>query len=863
MRVRSAGTSAAAGGPIARGAPGGSPACQVHGLSAHRSHEAVVALVVAAASVAATVVLVALFDRPSTAVGDAAGAGAIAGVATVAVASSVSRAVRRSSGGAPPAWAWPAAVAAGMVLGVVAALGLADPSVTTFGLPTPAAVPALRHALSRTLFVSVHGSVPVAPTTALVLATALGAVVVAVAGQALWYATGRILAALAPGALAVVGCGWVARGDGAVPLVLAWAVVAFAAVLASGGRRQPLLAMGMVVASVGIGATMAVVPVSGSRLFPTAPGTARSGSVLVVRHPSADVLPEKITLSHVEVMTVRSRLPSYWQLTTLNRFTGTQWVPGTPARPPASARRALHGVTEVLQQVHLLALDSAWLPAAPEPQSVHGAPGAVVEAADGGVVDRADPSRYSVVSAVPSEPASKLAALPAVAHQRWLAPDLSLAKVPAVVTRLAHRLVAGVSGPYRQALALVQFFDSGRFRYTLSPPAGPAGVDPLVAFLTDTRAGYCQQFASAFAVLARIDGLPTRLGVGFATGNRIGPGVYEVLGTDAHVWPEVYLGASVGWVAFEPTPAASASAAPAGGVHQLLPRSAARSSARPVGVQGLGGVVTGIAALPARSAIRPANRALALPASPAPARHPAGGGPWVVAGPGLAGVVFAVVIWLALRRRRRRGPIPPAASGEPEGSARRGGRRWWAVGVVGAAVGLASRRWHRLPVMLARRWPDTAEQRVEASWASVTRTLRRRHGPPMPHETAVGYVARVSGGGTRERVVEGRLGQPGARRAGIASGGPSARVGVAGAPVDRRRARAGRRGTEEHGGTKQPPTTEPEAVTDPDVVAELAALVNASRFGSSGSDEVSATAAEALASRIDGRRRRGRELLRR
>lgn len=776
-------------------------------------------MVVAAASVAATVVLVALFDRPAMAVADAAGAGLVAGMATVAVSASVSRITRRSWGAAPPTWGWVAGSGAGIVLGILAALGLAEPGVTVFGLPMPAAGAALGHALSRTLFVSVHGSVPVAPSPALVLGTALGAVVVVVAGQALWYASGRILAALAPSALALLACSWVARGDGAVPLVLVWAAAALAAVLVSGGRRQPLLAVGMLVASVGVGAAMAVVPVSGSGLFPTAPGSPASGSVLVVRHPSADILPEKITLSHVTVMTVRSPVPSYWQLTTLNQFTGAQWLPGTPARPPPSLRRRLRGVTEVTQSVHLLALDSSWLPAAPEPQSVHGAPGAVVTAADGSVVDPADPSRYTVVSAVPSDSASKLAALPAVGAQRWLAPDLQMVRQPAVVTRLAHRLVAGISGPYRQALALVGFFDSGRFRYTLTPPAGPGGVDPLVAFLTDTRAGYCQQFASAFAVLARIDGLPTRLGVGFATGTRTSADTYKVLGSDAHVWPEVYLGASVGWVAFEPTPAASEAAVPVGGVHRLLPTSAARSSARPVGVQGLGDLSAGLGRLPVRSTIRPAGGVVTVPAARIPAHHGAGAGLWAAVAAGLALVLMLVVTWWV--RRHRRGSTSPALSGKPARTADGGRRRWWVSGATGVVVGVVSRHWHLLPVVLARRWPDTAEQRIEASWARTTRVLRRHHGVPLPHETAVGYVARITGSGARAGPVEGPIAQPSSSYEAVT-----------------------RRGRQQI------------STLDVAVLAQLAELVSTARFGPLGSDEVVAKRVEGLADQIGAEHRR-------
>jgi len=82
-----------------------------------------------------------------------------------------------------------------------------------------------------------------------------------------------------------------------------------------------------------------------------------------------------------------------------------------------------------------------------------------------------------------------------------------------------------------------------------------ASADYLVEFLTETKTGYCQQFATAFAVLARMLGYPARVSVGFLPGETSieRPNHYVVRGNDAHAWPEVYFN-EVGWVAFEPTP---------------------------------------------------------------------------------------------------------------------------------------------------------------------------------------------------------------------------------------------------------------------------------------------------------------------
>src|SRR5207249_2988050 len=85
-----------------------------------------------------------------------------------------------------------------------------------------------------------------------------------------------------------------------------------------------------------------------------------------------------------------------------------------------------------------------------------------------------------------------------------------------------------------------------------APPGG--SVDALDDFLFGSRRGYCEQFAGAYAALARSVGLPTRVAVGFTPGTYDeATGVWRVTTREAHAWPEVYL-SGVGWTAFEPTP---------------------------------------------------------------------------------------------------------------------------------------------------------------------------------------------------------------------------------------------------------------------------------------------------------------------
>ncbi|HYM49051.1 MAG TPA: transglutaminaseTgpA domain-containing protein [Candidatus Limnocylindrales bacterium] len=125
------------------------------------------------------------------------------------------------------------------------------------------------------------------------------------------------------------------------------------------------------------------------------------------------------------------------------------------------------------------------------------------------------------------------------------------------IADLARSIVgtAGATNPYDKAKAIETWFLTGnRFSYTLSPPTAAAGVRPLDNFLFKTHRGYCQDFATAMAVMLRTLDIPARLVSGFGLGpydDRTHR--YQVNTTDAHTWVEVYF-PGYGWIPFEPTP---------------------------------------------------------------------------------------------------------------------------------------------------------------------------------------------------------------------------------------------------------------------------------------------------------------------
>jgi len=121
------------------------------------------------------------------------------------------------------------------------------------------------------------------------------------------------------------------------------------------------------------------------------------------------------------------------------------------------------------------------------------------------------------------------------------------------IVNLVKHITADASTPYGMAVAIQQWFTApGHFTYSLHVPQTQSR-SALINFLTKSRKGYCQQFAFAMAVLARLVGIPARVVVGYTQGSFIGNDTWQVKTSDAHAWPELYF-PRAGWLRFEPTP---------------------------------------------------------------------------------------------------------------------------------------------------------------------------------------------------------------------------------------------------------------------------------------------------------------------
>jgi transglutaminase-like putative cysteine protease len=129
------------------------------------------------------------------------------------------------------------------------------------------------------------------------------------------------------------------------------------------------------------------------------------------------------------------------------------------------------------------------------------------------------------------------------------------------IMKLVKRITKHRDTPYGKAVAIQAWFTApGHFTYSLkvSQTQSPRA---LIDFLTKTKTGYCQQFAFAMAVLARLVNIPSRVVVGYTQGSFTGNDNWQVKTTDAHAWPELFF-PGVGWLRFEPTPPDSAGQQP-------------------------------------------------------------------------------------------------------------------------------------------------------------------------------------------------------------------------------------------------------------------------------------------------------------
>jgi transglutaminase-like putative cysteine protease len=261
--------------------------------------------------------------------------------------------------------------------------------------------------------------------------------------------------------------------------------------------------------------------------------------------------------------------PSYLRLLTLDKFDGTQWTvssvttpndtkidKGIPPTPGLTLQPSGTAETDVTVSG---GLRETYLPTPLTPVTVKAHGDWRYNAVNPAIYSPHDTTihlAYKVTSAVYDPTAAELNALPAPdADTAALQADLTTpTNLPDEIAETADSIVerAGAVTPYQKALALQTWFQAGTYNINVN-----LGTDnnALLTFVRN-RVGYCQQFAATMALMARLEGIPARVDVGFTPGSQIGStGVYQVTTADAHAWPELYF-QGAGWLRFEPTPRA-------------------------------------------------------------------------------------------------------------------------------------------------------------------------------------------------------------------------------------------------------------------------------------------------------------------
>ncbi len=346
-----------------------------------------------------------------------------------------------------------------------------------------------------------------------------------------------------------------------------------------------------------------LISVGGSLLVPDDSGLLGSGAggdggggEVRISNPITDLRRDLVQGPDVPLVFVRTEDPdpSYLRISALDSFDGQTWRPsprelpvsqriGGDLPPPLGLSDPDQGVRYRYELSAFEAFDSQWL-ALPFPAVAADAPGdwRFDEATRDVTTVAGD-----LTTADLDYSATRLHSSPSARELlEAFAPPASITKentalpfegeAPAWLQDLVDEVTQGAQTDFERAVMIQRWFrDPANFTYTTERVSGN-GLDDLRSFLEpgpQGRAGYCEQFASAMAVMARVAGLPARVAVGFLKPDAAGAGTWLFSAHDLHSWPEVYFAGS-GWVRFEPTPADQAPEVPsytAGQLPQLAP----------------------------------------------------------------------------------------------------------------------------------------------------------------------------------------------------------------------------------------------------------------------------------------------------
>ena len=137
---------------------------------------------------------------------------------------------------------------------------------------------------------------------------------------------------------------------------------------------------------------------------------------------------------------------------------------------------------------------------------------------------------------------------------RWMALNTGNTRVTPRLQALVDDIRSAAASPLGIADRMLELFTQENFIYTLRPPLLESDA-PVDQFLFETRRGFCGHFASSFAIVMRLAGVPARLVTGYL-GGEVNPRTNQIVvrQSEAHAWVEIHDPAA-GWVRVDPTAA--------------------------------------------------------------------------------------------------------------------------------------------------------------------------------------------------------------------------------------------------------------------------------------------------------------------
>ncbi|MCK9900464.1 transglutaminase [Parafrankia colletiae] len=575
----------------------------------------------------------------------------------------------------------------------VTAVGARDTAILGV-IPTPGTATALADLVDPTMNEVRELAVPVPERPGLVVLVLVATYIVAMAVDLLVVVADRpALAGIPLLAVFLVPATVLPAGVGTLPFILG--SVGFVALMLLDGRRmvtrwgRPVgdrptraISSGLAALGVQIAAGSLVIASLLPLVLPSLDGkgviSANGGSGSGSGRNSASVIQPIVSLFQqihderdLPLLRVTTATPQNLRLTALENFDGQRFtLRALNATKDARVDRTLPGPEEDIRTIPAVTevsvsreMAERYLPVPGIPTSFTGLEGDWRLASPTGTVFSTRTStsgqNYTVHAQIPAPTPEQISAargpLPASMDVVTALPASLDSRLPGLLADITE----GIDSDYDKVVEIQNFLRGPDFTYDLSgAPTVREGA--LADFLFTSRRGYCEQFASAMAVLVRLLGLPSRVAIGFTHGMLQTDGTWLITNKQAHAWPEVWF-PTLGWIPFEPTkrgdgttpaPAYAPSAdEPAGPDASAESEPAVETEVAPVPV------VTPVPAEPDAAGQDPAMEAEAAPEDTEKGAATPAWLVWVLLGLGVLSLFSIPALTRLILRRRRMSPV--------------------------------------------------------------------------------------------------------------------------------------------------------------------------------------------------------------